>query len=287
MKTLLRALKGLVALVVLAAVALVTVGSVRLSGTVAVPDHPAPSAATTPEEIAEGRRLADVLVCTQCHGPDLAGTDFLDGGPFMTLPAPNLTGGRVSAEAIERAVRHGVRMDGTPLLIMPSEGFADVADEDLAAIAGYIASLPDTPSELISRSVGPIGRAVASFQAPTLQPAKLIAQGSTHRSGPESPVNRYTPLCAFCHGSDYGGQMFSAEQTLWAPNLTSDPTGASSWALEEFGRAVRQGRTPDGRTLNADEMPWRGFSNISDSELEAVYGFLRSLPPVARARPDA
>jgi cytochrome c553 len=286
MKTLFRAVLWLIALLVLAAGALISVGSVRLAGAIEVPDHAAPAPATSPERIEEGRRLADALVCTLCHGENLAGTDFLDGGPFMRLPAPNLTGGRISPEALERAVRHGVRMDGSPLLIMPSEAFADMTDEDLAAIAGYIASLPDTPSTLMPRSIGPIGRALATFQASELQPARRTPQLASHGAAVKGAVARYTPLCVVCHGADFGGQVFKAEVELWAPNLTSHATGASSWTLEQFGRALRQGETPDGRTLRPDEMPWQGFSSMSDQEVEAIYDFLRGLPAVDRPRPE-
>jgi mono/diheme cytochrome c family protein len=286
MKILFRAVLWLVALVVLAAVALISIGSLRLAGTIDVPDHAAPAPATSAERIEEGRRLADALVCAQCHGQNLAGTDFLDGGgSFMRLPAPNLTGGRISPEALERAVRHGVRLDGSALLIMPSSAFAEMTDEDLAALAGYIVSLPDTPSQLMVRSIGPIGRAVAAFQASEIQPARHTPQLASHQAAGRGAVARYTPLCVVCHGADFGGQVFKAEVELWAPNLTDHATGAGSWTLEQFGRALRQGETPDGRTLRADEMPWQGFSSMSDQEVEAIYDFLRELPSIDRPRP--
>ncbi len=285
MTTLIRAAKWLVSLVVILAIGVITTGSIRLARPVPVPDHPVPAPDSAPERIAEGQRLTSTMGCTQCHGPNLAGTDFLDGGPFMTLPAPNLTGGRVSAAGIEQGVRHGVGADGRALLIMPSEAFTEMADADLAAISGYIASLPDIPSTLKPRSVGPIGRAVAAFQAPQLQPARRIPQRESHPANSEGPVSRYTPLCAMCHGSDFGGQVFSAEVDWWAPNLTSHPTGASSWSRDEFARAIRQGQTPDGRTLSVDEMPWQGFALMTDDEVTALYEYLRSRPPVDRARP--
>lgn len=285
MTTLIRTVKWLLLLVVILVIGVVTTGSIRLARPVAVPAHPAPAPDATPERIAEGQRLTSTMGCTQCHGPNLAGTDFLDGGPFMTLPAPNLTGGRFSAAAIEQGVRHGVGADGRVLLIMPSEAFTEMSDADLAAISGYITSLPDIPNTLKPRSVGPIGRAVAAFQAPQLQPARRIAQLASHPASGEDPVSRYTPLCAVCHGQDFGGQVFSAEVDWWAPNLTSHPTGASSWSRDEFARAVQQGQTPDGRTLSVDEMPWTGFALMTEEEVSAIYDFLRSRPPVDRARP--
>ena len=40
---------------------------------------------------------------------------------------------------------------------------------------------------------------------------------------------------------------------------------------------MREGRTPDGRTLGA-EMPWRTFALMTDDELSQLRAYLRSVP---------
>ncbi len=285
MKLLLRGIAVIVVLIVVVSIGLMATGTVRLARAVEVADHLVPDPASSPATLQEGRRLADAFVCTECHGAELEGKDFLDGGPFMRLPAPNLTGGLLSAEAFERAVRHGIGSDGRPLIIMPSEAFVDMADEDLAALSGYVASLPRVETPLMERSVGPIGRAVAAFQAETLQPARRIEHPTVHVATTVGAGERFGALCATCHGADFGGQEFVAEQAYWAANLTSHPTGASSWRLADFAMAVQQGRTPDGRQLEPSEMPWRGFARLSEAEIEEIWLFLRSQPPVDRPRP--
>lgn len=285
MKKVVRVAKWLGLGVGLVVVLLITVGSVRLAGAVDVPDHPVTVDATGGTDAVEGRRLVEALVCTECHGDDLAGTDFVDAGPFMKLPAPNLTGRRFDDVQLERAVRHGIGSDGRALLIMPSEAFADMSEADFSTIARYLATLPNVERELIHRSVGPVGRAVAAFQAPIFQPARRIEHATTHPATTTGAVARYTPLCMVCHGADFGGQVVVADYEHWAPNLTSHSTGATSWSLEEFGRAVRTGSTPDGRRLVATEMPWQAFASMSDEEVESLYAFLRALPAVDRPRP--
>jgi cytochrome c553 len=168
---------------------------------------------------------------------------------------------------------------------MPSDAYVGMADDDLAALTGYIASLPPGDASSISRSIGPIGRAVAAFQAPVLQPARRVHHPTVHAATSEGSVSRFGGLCSMCHGADYGGQVFTAEEAYWAPNLTGHSTGAGSWTLEQFATALRQGRTPAGRILEPSEMPWRGFSKLTDAEVEELWVYLRALPPIDRPRP--
>ena len=285
MKTLMRVLLGLVVIGIVGVAALMGLGSVRLAAAVEVEAHGPPEPATDSASIAEGRRLADALACTECHGAGLEGTDFMDAGPFMRLPAPSLAGRGLTPDQYERAIRHGIGPAGRVLIIMPSDAYAGMSDEDLASLTGFLESLPPVDATTLTRSVGPIGRAVAAFQASQLQPARRIDQASDHPARPEGSVSRFGALCSMCHGADFGGQVFSAEVAYWAPNLTSHPTGAGSWALEEFSNAIRTGRTPDGRQLDPAQMPWRGFSKLTDAEVEDLWLFLRSRDPVDRARP--
>ena len=42
----------------------------------------------------EGRRLATLYGCADCHAANLGGQLLVDGMPFARVPAPNLTSGR-------------------------------------------------------------------------------------------------------------------------------------------------------------------------------------------------
>ena len=50
------------------------------------------------------------------------------------------------------------------------------------------------------------------------------------------------------------------------------------WTLEQFGAALRTGVRPDGRKMEPQYMPWSAFSALTDTEVEALYQYLQTLP---------
>jgi mono/diheme cytochrome c family protein len=63
------------------------------------------------------------------------------------------------------------------------------------------------------------------------------------------------------------------------PNLTpDDETGLGAWSDAEIARAIREGIDKDGTGLVI--MPASGFHRMSDADIAAVVGYLRSLEPV-------
>lgn len=73
----------------------------------------------------------------------------------------------------------------------------------------------------------------------------------------------------------------------FAGNLTSDPTGAGSWPLENFKTALRHGKykgLENARTL-LPPMPWVGFSVMTDEDIAAVHAYLKSTKPVKNIPP--
>ena len=93
--------------------------------------------------------------CGDCHAANGAGRAFInepDGGFYVR--SPNITPGGVVAKYTEldwvRAIRHGVKPDGRPLFIMPSEDYNRFTDHDVAALIAYARSLP--PSAAAAQS---------------------------------------------------------------------------------------------------------------------------------------
>ena len=87
----------------------------------------------------EGGRLSKVYGCTDCHGVTLTGRDFYG------LQSPNLRrlAREYGREGFAFAVRHGIRPDGTAVTwSMPSDFFSVMADDQIADIQAYLASLP-------------------------------------------------------------------------------------------------------------------------------------------------
>jgi mono/diheme cytochrome c family protein len=98
--------------------------------------------------------------------------------------------------------------------------------------------------------------------------------------------------CVSCH-SRPGGDAFAggvAFETpygrLYSTNITQDPkAGIGSWTLEQFSRAVREGVRPDGTHLYP-AFPYPEFTKISDSDIAALYVFIKTITPSKYAPPS-
>src|SRR5262245_7410056 len=96
----------------------------RLARTLSLPAYALQLPAGEPA-LAPGRYLCASRGCAQCRGPNGAGRAYSDDAKAgMYAKAPNISPGAGSvvsayqASGWERAVRHGLRPDGRPLLIM-------------------------------------------------------------------------------------------------------------------------------------------------------------------------
>jgi len=283
MKLALKILLVILIVLLLSAGGVIFAGSRNLSREVSVPPHDLTEVAGDP---AEGQRLATRYACTVCHGGDLAGSNLLEAMPMADLPAPNLSGARFSVEEIERAVRHGVGSDGRLLMIMPSAAYAGMSDEELLDIASYVRSIPGVERDLVERRVGPLGRVAAAMSPDEVVTGVAIDHEVAHPVATPTNDGAYlTAMCRFCHGSDLGGTMFTAEAPLWAPNLTPHETGIGGWDLVRFRAAVQEGVSEERGQLDPNHMPWTAFAVFTDAEMRTVWEYLSSLPPVDRPRP--
>ena len=231
-------LGGLLGVVVIAAVVLYVLGGSRLNKThdiqveaVAVP--------TDEEAIARGRHFAEaVTVCQGCHGDNLEGDLLFGVTGIASVYASNLTSGQggigvtYSDTDYVRAIRHGVNPEGRGLMIMHSDIFHNISEEDLGAIIAYIKSVPPVDNEIPGSSVAPLGRILVALglfddEALPLIPAEVIdhdapftrmpAQGATPEYG---QYLMSITLCNMCHGSDLKGGR-SSDPELLGPNIVS------------------------------------------------------------------
>ena len=97
--------------------------------------------------------------------------------------------------------------------------------------------------------------------------------------------------CAACHtergGAPYAGGRGIATPfgTVYASNLTPDPaTGLGRWSADHFWRALHHGRSADGRLLYP-AFPYPDMSRVTREDSDAIYFYLRTLPPVRQASP--
>ena len=73
----------------------------------------------------------------------------------------------------------------------------------------------------------------------------------------------------------------------FAGNLTPDVTGIGGWSLEQFSRAMREGKFKglEGSRPMLPPMPWMSYTSLTDSDLEAIYNYLKSIPAIDNVVP--
>lgn len=280
----LRILGGLVGLVLLVVLVSYVVSGSRLRKRYDVAGKAVP-VPTDSASVARGKVLATLYGCTGCHTPTLAGMTMIDGFPFARLASSNITRGQGGIASTytdadwDRAVRHGVRRDGTPLFIMPSNEFNRMNDEEFGRLVAYLKTVPPVDRTPAARVIYPLARVIHTFGAP-LVPAEKIDH--TTQRNPQPPAGAtlaygeyVAGACKFCHGADLGGQEVGGE--AGAP--PSPPIGRSSvvarWTEAQFFQALRTGVTPEGRKLRAQYMPWPEIGQLRDDELRAVHLYLK------------
>jgi mono/diheme cytochrome c family protein len=73
---------------------------------------------------------------------------------------------------------------------------------------------------------------------------------------------------------------------VYPPNITPDnETGIGDWSDMQIADAIRAGI---GRHMirHITTMPWPGYSKVSDDDIEAIVGYLRSIEPVMHRVPE-
>jgi mono/diheme cytochrome c family protein len=94
--------------------------------------------------------------------------------------------------------------------------------------------------------------------------------------------------CQDCHGEDLSGQLFFDDPlsgTIASKNLTSGRGGLGAvYEVDDWVRAIRHGIDRYGKPLIG--IPSNIYANISDSDLGAIIGYLKTLPPVDKVHPE-
>lgn len=237
--------------------------------------------------MARGERyLESRAACRECHGDDLGGKTLLDD-PLMGLwTAPNITRAGVTkgytpADWV-RILRHGVKRNGTAAL-MPSQDFTWLSDQELSDIAAYVVNQPPVERVMPPSRLGPLfamrivtGRwplAAETLDHTTPRPVRPPAIAPTLELG-----RHLATTCQSCHGRTYSGGEIAGGDSSWPParNLTFHESGLASWTLADFERALREGRRPNGETIDS-AMPVSYTRNLQRPEIEALYRFFESV----------
>lgn len=229
--------------------------------------------------------------CQDCHGEDFSGGVMMDAMPVGRMFGPNLTLGEGSvtreytAADWDRAVRHGVGTDGRPL-VMPALDFQLMSDQELADIVTYIRSFPPVENEVPPISLGPVGklliaRGAFQFSADLIPDHRTTHPARPPEAAPTVEFGRHlAATCMGCHKTDYTGGDIGGDPS-WVPAANLTPAGPmADLTLDEFRHLLREGVRPDGTEMREPMTFVLPFAQkMTDVEIEAIYLFLRSLPP--------
>jgi mono/diheme cytochrome c family protein len=249
---------------------------------------------TDPAAIARGKYLFQSRGCAECHGDNGAGKLFINDPGGLRVWTPNITSGPGSAVARYaevdwvRTLRHGIKPDKRPIFVMPSEDYNRFTDADVAAIVAYARSLPPVPGEAGRIEMPLILKALYAadlvLDAPqridhTRPPAQAVAEGPTPEHGAY-----VANMCKGCHGEELRGGRIPGSPPDWPPavDLTAAATYTMYDSLDKFRTMFRTGKRPGGEAIKV--MPFPTLGAMNDTDVEALYAYLRTLPKAAPAR---
>ena len=113
------------------------------------------------------------------------------------------------------------------------------------------------------------------------RPERLEAASAAQRADAERQARILG--CVSCHGEGLRGRMMfdgGPFARVWAPNLAALAPRISD---QQLAQGIRQGIGHDGRALFV--MPSPMYSRLSDQEVSALIGWIRSLPAEGEATP--
>ncbi|MBB3591109.1 cytochrome c553 [Rhizobium sp. BK529] len=222
----------------------------------------------------EAERRARTFMCGGCHHD--AGNVLLDDPALGRIVAPNLTRvvpGYTDAELV-RLVRHGIKRDGTGVVIMPASNLSNISDEDMAGIIAWLRSLKPLPDAVQGgTSWGPVGRiGLALDQIPF--EADDVAPTFKPVAARPADIGEYMwkTDCSHCHNLDTEKQSPAFKAPALRPL-------AQSYPPEQFKALLRTGKGMGGRDLGVmTEVSQWDFSHFTDAEIEQIQAYLAKQP---------
>jgi mono/diheme cytochrome c family protein len=237
--------------------------------------------------LALGERFITTKGCNECHGQDLGGKIFIDDPALGLLVARNLTKGKgglpadYSTSDWVLALKHGIRRDGKALLFMPSHEYTLLSEQDMKSVIAYCSQLPNVDRELPKNDLGPLAKILTDLGKLPLFPAEMIDHDRMLVKEVEAEVSveygRYLAIaCQGCHRENMkGGEPVAPGFPVVADiSATGNP---GKWTDDQFMETLRTGKTPEGKILKPQEMPWTMTKAYTDVELKALHLYLNTL----------
>lgn len=249
--------------------------------------------------------MRGIVACGNCHatrdgsGKVMPGAELAGGtvfaAPVFRAVAPNITPdaetgiGRWTDEQIVDAIRNGKRPDGTIIgQPMPIEFYRGIADSDVQAIVAYLRSVPpvhhavekSTYKMPLPPNYGPTVTTVPSVNRDDkLAYGRYLATSLGHCMDCHTPRGDDGQLHMDKIGA--GGQEIGIPWgggLITTSNLTpANPDGIAKWTDQQVKTAITKGVRPDRPLTRLMAFDW--YQSISDSDLDAMVAYLRSLRP--------
>jgi alcohol dehydrogenase (quinone), cytochrome c subunit len=264
-----------------------------------------------------GEYLARAADCVACHS--IPGGKAFAGGLKMGTPlgavySTNITPdsetgiGSYTLADFERAVRQGIAKDGRHLYpAMPYPSYSKLSDADVAALYRFFMKQVPPVHQVNLKSEIPV---LLSFRWPLAIWNYFFAPSGSYvaKPGHDAAWNRGAYLvqgpghCGACHtprgigiqekslDDSSPNYLAGAELDAWyAPSLRGDMrTGLGTWAKEDIVEFLREGHNRIGTAFGSmTEAVNNSTSYLSDSDINAIATYLKSLPATSPQHPVA
>ena len=190
------------------------------------------------------------------------------------LVAPDL--GRAarnySIAELDGLIRHGVRPNGTSMtLVMPSNMFYHLSDEDFGAILAFLRSQEPGDEQLPDSRIGPVMRLMLFYYKQmmgTILDAQMIDHDMPRIASTDRGHYLAQTVCTECHGNDLRGLPAAG-----APDLAV----ALAYPIEDFRKLMRTGEPTGERQLGVMAgVAVSRFVHFTDEEIDALHTYLQT-----------
>ncbi len=263
------------------------------------------SSAMAQSAVERGSYLVNtIMTCANCHSPKgppaaVAGKDFSGGLRFNEPPfdvtAPNITpdkdtgignwtDAQIKTMLLTGKNPHGIQ-EAEP---MPTAFYPILTPGDLDGIVAYLKSLTPVKNK-VPDPVYKIALPHHIFPGAEKSYSQADLNDKLKRGFYLATIGH----CMECHtpfappgGPDFANSLGKGGREFPGPwgvvksrNITSHKTaGIGDWTDAEIKTAITQGKRKDGTPLKGP-MGYQYYAKMTDADLDAVIGYLRTLPP--------
>lgn len=266
--------------------------------------------ADAPDVVEQGRYLAIAGNCMSCH-TSADGESFAGGVAFETpfgrlystniTPDPETGIGQWTSDQFTRALREGVRPDGTHLYpAFPYTSFTNVSDADAAALFAYLKSVAPVNAPARDNEMNfPFNQRwlLGLWKTMYFEPARYrsdpskseewnrgayLVQGLGHCGACHTPrtfLGAEDSERAF-HGGTYKDKIDDKLLDWAASDLTPGPNGLAQWQEAEIAQYLHEGHNPRAAVFGGmNEVIANSTSQLTEADTKAIAAYLKSLPP--------